>query len=246
MKNISKILVPFILVISFNIYSDHHEMLNSTPTQGGLSVITINTDNPADYVSWLKKSTPIFAEAWGDNVASSGICTPISGGEREGNHYVWSLSPSLAATMASVPGSDASTDKAVKKISKKRTVERREVYEVRKITSQVNIAGQLTAQYNLLSTPSSVSAYVEAITVMESAAAKNGFSDIEIAVFQASGAGDRAGMVMASVQAPSTQRLGEFLNHRNAGWMAEAMKDFPSLRKSEHDWLLTCEVIYNN
>ena len=214
--------------------------------EGGLSVITINTDNPSDYVDWLKKSTPIFADSWGDNVASSGICTPISGGEREGNHYVWSLSPSLAATMASVPGSDASIDKAVKKISKKRTVERRDVYEVIKITSQVNVAGQLTAQYNLLSTPSSVSAYVEAVTAMETAAAKNGFSDVEIAVFQASGAGDRAGMVMASVQAPSTQRLGDFLSQRNSGWMAEAMKDFPSLRKSEHDWLLNCEVIHSN
>ena len=166
------------------------------------------------------------------------------GGEREGNHYVWSLSPSLAATMAS--GSDASIDKAVKKISKKRTVERRDVYEVIKITSQVNVAGQLTAQYNLLSTPSSVSAYVEAVTAMETAAAKNGFSDVEIAVFQASGAGDRAGMVMASVQAPSTQRLGDFLSQRNSGWMAEAMKDFPSLRKSEHDCLLNCEVIHSN
>jgi len=246
MKNISKILASLLVAISFNIYSDHHEMPNFTPAQGGLSVITINTDNPADYVGWLKKSTPVFAEAWGDNVASSGICTPISGGEREGNHYVWSLSPSLAATMASVPGSDTSIDKAVKKISKKRTVERRDVYEVIKTTSQVNIAGQLTAQYNLLSTPSNVSAYVEAISAMESAAAKNGFSDVEIAVFQASGAGDRAGMVMASVQAPSTQRLGDFLSQRNAGWMAEAMKDFPSLRKSEHDWLLNCEVIYNN
>lgn len=214
--------------------------------EGGLSVITINTDNPSEYVDWLKKSTPIFADTWGDNVASSGICTPISGGEREGNHYVWSLSPSLAATMASVPGSDASVDKAVKKISKKRTVERRDVYEVIKITSQVNVAGQLTAQYNLLSTPSSVSAYVEAVTAMETAAAKNGFSDVEIAVFQASGAGDRAGMVMASVQAPSTQRLGDFLSQRNSGWMAEAMKDFPSLRKSEHDWLLNCEVIHSN
>ena len=212
--------------------------------EGGLSVITINTDNPSDYVDWLKKSTPIFADTWGDNVASSGICTPISGGEREGNHYVWSLSPSLAATMAS--GSDASIDKAVKKISKKRTVERRDVYEVIKITSQVNVAGQLTAQYNLLSTPSSVSAYVEAVTAMETAAAKNGFSDVEIAVFQASGAGAGAGMVMASVQAPSTQRLGDFLSQRNSGWMAEAMKDFPSLRKSEHDWLLNCEVIYSN
>ena len=70
--------------------------------EGGLSVITINTDDAAGYVSWLKENSPISANSWGDNVASSGICSPISGGEQEGNHYVWNLGPTLAATMSAV------------------------------------------------------------------------------------------------------------------------------------------------
>ena len=214
--------------------------------EGGLSVITINTDDAAGYVSWLKENSPLFANAWGDNVASSGICSPISGGEQEGNHYVWNLGPSLAATMSAVPGNDSSTANAIRKISKKRTVERRDIYEVLKQTSQVSTAGQTSAQYNLLSMPSNVNDYIEAVTAMEAAAARNGFSDVEIAVFSASGAGDRAGMVMASVQAPSTERLGLFLGARDSNWMSEAMKDFSNLRTPEYEWLLNCEVIYSN
>lgn len=214
--------------------------------EGGLSVITINTDDAGEYVEWLKESTPVFSNAWGENVASSGICSPLSGGEKEGNHYVWNIGPSLVSTMTAIPGDDDDTAQAIKRISKKRSVERRDIYEVLKQTSQVNTAGQISAQYNLLSTPSSVDAYVEAIEAMEAASAKNGFSDVEIAVFSASGAGDRAGMVMASVQAPSMDRLGLFLEARDSSWMSEAMSDFPSLRTPEHEWLLNCEVIYSN
>ena len=104
----------------------------------------------------------------------------------------------------------------------------------------------MTAQYNLLSTPSNANDYVEAVKAMEAAAAENGFADVEIAVFSASGAGDRAGMVMASVQAPSMERLGLFLGARSSGWMSEAMKDFDTLRTPEYEWLLNCEVIYSN
>ena len=214
--------------------------------EGGLSVITINTDDADEYVTWLKDNTPLFANAWGDNVASSGICSPISGGEQEGNHYVWNLGPTLAATMSSIPGNDADTARAIRKISKKRSVERRDIYEVLKQTSQVSTAGQMTAQYNLLSTPSNANDYVEAVKAMEAAAAENGFADVEIAVFSASGAGDRAGMVMASVQAPSMERLGLFLGARSSSWMSEAMKDFGTLRTPEYEWLLNCEVIYSN
>jgi hypothetical protein len=53
-------------------------------------------------------------------------------------------------------------------------------------------------------------------------------------------------MVMASVQAPSMERLGLFLGARSSGWMSEAMKDFDTLRTPEYEWLLNCEVIYSN
>jgi hypothetical protein len=230
-------LIKFLIVGAFSL---------TINAEGGLSVITINTDDAEGYVAWLKENTPVFTNSWGDNVASSGICSPVSGAEQEGNHYVWNLGPTLAATMSAIPGNDADTTKAIRKISKKRSIERRDIYEVLKQTSQVSTAGQKTAQYNLLSIPSNANDYVEAVKAMESAAADNGFADVEIAVFSASGAGDRAGMVMASVQAPSMDRLGLFLGARNSGWMSEAMKDFGTLRTPQYEWLLDCEVVYSN
>ena len=67
--------------------------------QPGLSVFTINTDDAAGYLKWLTESTPTFVDAWGDSVVSSGICSPISGGEDDGDHYVWNISPSMTATL---------------------------------------------------------------------------------------------------------------------------------------------------
>ena len=46
----------------------------------GLSVITITTDDPEDYVEWLTDNQPIFQKAAGDTVIASGICSPMAGG----------------------------------------------------------------------------------------------------------------------------------------------------------------------
>ena len=45
----------------------------------GLSVITITTDDPEDYVEWLTDNQPIFQKAAGDTVIASGICSPMAG-----------------------------------------------------------------------------------------------------------------------------------------------------------------------
>ena len=78
------------------------------------------------------------------------------------------------------------------------------------------------------------------------AAAENGFGDIEVGVFEASGAGDRAGMVIASVQAPNLSRLGAFMDQRWSSWMSEASQEFPTLRTPEHEWVQTCTTLYSS
>ena len=126
--------------------------------QPGLSVFTINTDDAAGYLKWLTESTPTFVDAWGDSVVSSGICSPISGGEDDGDHYVWNISPSMTATLAANDRAfnDEASLKAISKISKKREIKRRDIYNVVKPSNSSYSAGVTLAQYNLLSRPNDI------------------------------------------------------------------------------------------
>ncbi len=85
--------------------------------------------------------------------------------------------------------------------------------------------------------------YVKTIEAMEAAAAQNGFEDIQMVVFEGFGAGDWARMVMASIQAPSVERLGAFFDQNRSDWMAESMNAFPSMRTPVRDWYLLCTTL---
>lgn len=234
-KNIT--LSAFLVFTSFGVLA--------TP---GLGVITITTDDPVKYMKWITNAVPVFKEAWGDNVAAFGICSPSSGAQMMGEHFIWSVSPSLSVGYASSNDvfQHAPSVREIQKISRSRTVERRDTYGIIKNTVSVYGEGETTAQYNLLSTPDDVQTYIKAISAMETAAAENGFGDIEVGVFEASGAGDRAGMVIASVQAPNLSRLGAFMDQRWSSWMSEASQEFPTLRTPEHEWVQTCTTLYSS
>ena len=211
----------------------------------GLAVTTINTKDAATYTKWLTESTPKFMEVYGETVASTGICSPISGAEQEGDHYVWAISPSMSALLQSEVRfwNDKSIAKTINKISSKRSIVKKDIYEIIKPAKRAYKVGETTAQYNLLSRPNNVAEYVKTIEAMEAAAAKNGFGDIQMVVFEAFGAGDWARMVMASVQAPNVERLGAFFDQNRSDWMAESMNAFPSMRTPVRDWYLLCTTL---
>ena len=211
----------------------------------GLAVTTINTKDAVTYTKWLTESTPKFMEVYGETVASTGICSPISGAEQEGDHYAWAISPSMSALLQSEVKfwNDKSIAKTINKISSKRSIVKKDIYEIIKPAKRAYKVGETTAQYNLLSRPNNVAEYVKTIEAMEAAAAKNGFEDIQMVVFEAFGAGDWARMVMASIQAPNVERLGAFFDQNRSNWMAESMNAFPSMRTPVRDWYLLCTTL---
>ena len=138
---------------------------------------------------------------------------------------------------------DKSIAKTINKISSKRSIVKKDIYEIIKPAKRAYKVGETTAQYNLLSRPNNVAEYVKTIEAMEAAAAKNGFGDIQMVVFEAFGAGDWARMVMASIQAPNVERLGAFFDQNRSDWMAESMNAFPSMRTPVRDWYLLCTTL---
>ena len=212
----------------------------------GLNVITITTDDPQGYVEWLTESQPVFQAAQGDNAAAQGICSPVAGGEFTNEHYVWTIAPSISAMMSNPEFfTDKDVARALRKIANKREVVRRDLMYVIKETA-IDGVGVTNAQYNLTSKTNDVEGYVEALTAMEKAAAANGFDDISVALFGSLVGGDRALTVMASIQAPTPERLGAFFDERQSGWMTEAVADFNALRTPVIDFMMQCTTLSVN
>ena len=212
----------------------------------GLNVITITTDDPQGYVEWLTESQPVFQAAQGDNAAAQGICSPVAGGEFTNEHYVWTIAPSISAMMSNPEFfTDKDVARALRKIANKREVVRRDLMYVIK-EAAIDGVGVTNSQYNLTSKTNDVEGFVEALTAMEKAAAANGFDDISVALFGSLAGGDRALTVMASIQAPTPERLGAFFDERQSGWMTEAVADFNALRTPVIDFMMQCTTLSVN
>jgi len=234
-KKINKLILTFTLVASSGLYALQ-----------GLNVITITTDDPVGYLKWLTESQPVFQEAQGDSVLASGICSPVAGGADVNEHYVWNFAPSVSAMMSNPEFfTDKNVQRAIRKIASKREVTRRDMMFAIK-GGEVGGLGTSTANYNLISSTDDVSGYASALTRMENAAANNGFADISVALYGSVTSGDRAGTVMASVQAPTSERLGAFFDQRDSAWMSEAMSEFNSIRTPVIDFMMTCTVLSVN
>ena len=212
----------------------------------GLNVLTITTDDPQGYVEWLTENQPVFQAVQGDNAAAQGICSPSAGGVYTNEHYVWTISPSISAMMSN-PGffSNESVVKAISEISDKRKIIRRDLMYVIKET-EVAPLGNTNAQYNLISSTNDVTGYAAALTSMEEAASENGFDDITVALFGSLVGGDRALTVMASVQAPTSERLGEFFDQRQSAWMQESLSEFSGIRTPVIDFMMQCTTLSVN
>ena len=236
MKTIIKIIAFFTLLIT----------TSSAYALQGLNVITITTDDPQGYMKWLTESQPVFQAAQGDNALAQGICSPSAGGVNVNEHYVWTVAPSVSAMMGNPEFfTDKNVNRAIKKIASKREVIRRDLMFVIK-SNEIGGLGTTTANYNLISSTKDVSGYAAALTRMEEAAGKNGFDDISVALWGSVTSGDRAGTVMASVQAPTSERLGAFFDQRNSSWMIEAMSAFDSIRTPVVDFMMQCTTLSVN
>ena len=235
-----KTLFKKIIAISFLLLS------SATYAAQGLNVITITTDDPQGYVKWLTESQPVFQAAQGDSALAQGICSPIAGGINVNEHYVWTIAPSVSAMMSN-PGffTDKNVVRELRKIAKKREITRRDLMFVIK-SGDIGGVGETTANYNVISSTKDVSGYANALTRMEEAASENGFGDITVALWGSVTSGDRAGTVMASVQAPTSERLGAFFDQRDSSWMTEAMSTFDSIRTPVVDFMMQCTTLSVN
>ena len=66
-----------------------------------MSLITVNTSDPAGYAGWAKSNAEAISKANG--AMAMGLCSPTSGAEQMGDHYLWSFFDSQESTWSSDP-----------------------------------------------------------------------------------------------------------------------------------------------
>ena len=76
-------------------------MANASFAEGVMNLITLNTNDPAGYAAWVKESASKIVEA-NDSMAM-GLCSPTSGAQVIGDHYLWTFFESQEKAWSSDP-----------------------------------------------------------------------------------------------------------------------------------------------
>ena len=66
-----------------------------------MTLITVNTAEPAAYSAWAKKNAAAISKANG--AMAMGLCSPTSGAQKMGDHYLWSFFDSQTSVWSSDP-----------------------------------------------------------------------------------------------------------------------------------------------
>ncbi len=205
-----------------------------------MNLVTINTQDTAGYVAWLKGSSKAIANA--TNASTAGICRPIAGAEEEGDLYVWFMADSQQKLAEADPQSDAIMAE-VAKITVKRTIKTRDIWRVVRTEGVASNNGGPFSAWNILVKTSDIGGYLNALNALKSSMNENGLEDTVLNAFVAD-TGKWAGMVMVSLQAPTGGRLGAAMDARTSPWFTEALSDLQGIREYVHGWVMSCEVTY--
>ena len=85
-----------------------------------MTLITVNTPDPAGYAAWARSNAEDISKANG--AVAMGLCSPTTGAEQMGDHYLWSFFPSQQAVWSSDP-MNPTVQKAVASMNVERTAE---------------------------------------------------------------------------------------------------------------------------
>jgi len=207
-----------------------------------MSVFTVNAQNPAAYVDWAGKSGPAIGEAISSTTA--GVCIPTAGFEQPGDLFLYYLFPSAEVGFASAtaPMTNAAVISEIGKLQTERTVRLVDSYTIMNPTEPNFEIGQSFANWNIIVDTDSPAEYVSELNAFKAAAAENGFEDVAMVAYGID-TGEHAGKIMASIQAPTPERLGAFIDARSSKWAQKHLKKFAKIREYEHAYTMVCNVI---
>ena len=211
MKAYSWLLLSFILATSA-VTAGHHE---KEPDPAGGSIF-FQTDDPAAYLALLKSDDKLFKAT---GAAQRGVCFNSTGMTEQGRGWTYAFYPNMESAMA---GSDALVDpKNQEAVAKYRAVSKfRGSVHYTVIRPHPRSLASATAR-NIAVQVKDVSAYLEALEVMETTGKKKGL-DVAFSAYTPMGAGPLfsgangtvayIADVLVHFDAPSSGELGKFFD----------------------------------
>ena len=205
-----------------------------------MSVLTINTPDPAAYVRWAKSSGPAIGKSI--DAAVGGTCVPVAGYYAPGELYYWHLYGNHAAAMGSDPYNPTVMSE-LKKQTSDRVVSRSDAYSVLLSDPADYSVGDTFSNWNIVVSTSDPGEYLQSVKRMSAAASENGLEDIRLAVYSYL-TGENAGKLMTVVQAPNGNRLGAMLDALESDWASAILNDMVSIRTYEHGFTMNCSMVF--
>jgi len=193
-------------------------------------------------MQWAAGSGPAIGSAI--SATSSGICLPTAGFEESGDLFLYFLFPSgeIAMKNATASMTNETVIGEIAKLETARTVRLVDAYTVMNPADFSFEVGQSFSNWNIIVQTEAPADYVKEINAFQQSASKNGFGDIAMVAYGID-TGVHAGKVMASIQAPSADRLGAFMDARGSDWAKKHLKKFSKIREYKHGYMMECRVI---
>ena len=205
-----------------------------------MSVLTVNTKDPAAYLQWVQGSGEAIAESI--DAAVGGICVPSAGFYGPGELYYWHLFGDHATALGSEQY-NPTVMKELNKLKADRVVSRGDAYSVVYAEPGDYAVGDTFSNWNIVISSDDQAQYLKEVARMSAAADENGFSDIRFTVYSYL-SGENAGKLMAVVEAPNGNRLGAMLDALESDWASAILGDMAKVRQYEHGFTMNCSVAY--
>ena len=202
-----------------------------------MTLITVNTDNPAGYIEWARASSETLGEANG--ASGVGICSARVGAEEMGDLYFWTLFDSNETAWKSDPN-NPTVAKEVAKMKVNRTIRDWDNYRV---VRQASSLDEKFSSWNIMVKTSDMTQYLSMVDKLHAAMKENGFEDVNMQVFVPD-SGRWSGGVMVAMQAASPTRLGAALDARTQPWFTSILSELKDIREYQYGWGLDCETLY--
>ena len=208
-------------------------MANASFAEGVMNLITLNTNDPAGYAAWAKESASKIVEA-NDSMAM-GLCSPTSGAQVVGDHYLWTFFESQEKAWSSDPMNPVLRAE-VAKLDVDRTIRTWDNWRIVRPAETI----ERGYYYNMYVETDDVAGYLAGLDSMIAEMDKRGFG-VTMQVFIGD-TGETVGTVMISLGASDAATLGRAMDARTEGWFTEIVSGFSAQREMVHGFSMTCET----
>ena len=233
MKKFSKIK----LGIALNLSAIALSLSATSLAEPVMNLVTVNTQDGAGYAAWAKGSAEAISKS--NNAMSMGLCSPMSGAEQMGDHFLFTFFDSQKTAWANSTPNPTMT-KEIAKMSVERTIKEWDNWRILRAAPSVSDSGYY---WNIIVKAENAKEYLSALDKLSAALKTNGH-DVSMQVFMAD-TGRRAGQFMVSLGSENGAALGAAMDDRTQAWFSEILSDLEGAREYLHGFGMRCETYYS-